>query len=76
MSVSVVLYARCNTGFCWLCGKDIGTDTFPTHFASWNTSGCAGKQFEGEMDLTLHLEPWERCVSSLFGCKGLVSLID
>eukprot|EP01029_Cantina_marsupialis_P032324 TRINITY_DN975_c0_g2_i1.p1 TRINITY_DN975_c0_g2~~TRINITY_DN975_c0_g2_i1.p1 ORF type:complete len:411 (+),score=48.54 TRINITY_DN975_c0_g2_i1:124-1356(+) len=30
----------CSTSFCWLCGRQICADGFPTHYKWWNIFGC------------------------------------
>lgn len=34
----------CGTPFCWLCGKRIEDDVFPSHYQWWNPFGCVNMQ--------------------------------
>lgn len=41
--------SRCQTDFCWLCGRGLGhqASATPVHYAWWNVFGCPGLQMHG-----------------------------
>eukprot|EP00002_Diphylleia_rotans_P041157 TRINITY_DN9942_c0_g1_i2.p1 TRINITY_DN9942_c0_g1~~TRINITY_DN9942_c0_g1_i2.p1 ORF type:complete len:465 (-),score=64.88 TRINITY_DN9942_c0_g1_i2:107-1501(-) len=36
--------SRCRTYFCWICGRKVSDDTYPTHYKWYNVFGCPGTQ--------------------------------
>lgn len=41
--------SQCKTAFCWLCGKQIDDEVFPSHFQWWNPSGCSNLQMNSSV---------------------------
>eukprot|EP01029_Cantina_marsupialis_P017860 TRINITY_DN4027_c0_g1_i2.p1 TRINITY_DN4027_c0_g1~~TRINITY_DN4027_c0_g1_i2.p1 ORF type:complete len:451 (-),score=92.04 TRINITY_DN4027_c0_g1_i2:115-1467(-) len=48
----------CSTNFCWICGRKVDSDTFPTHYAWWNIFGCPKMQMRDNISPNIRCKLW------------------
>eukprot|EP00004_Rigifila_ramosa_P014555 TRINITY_DN3319_c0_g1_i1.p2 TRINITY_DN3319_c0_g1~~TRINITY_DN3319_c0_g1_i1.p2 ORF type:complete len:186 (+),score=29.02 TRINITY_DN3319_c0_g1_i1:725-1282(+) len=65
--------SRCHASFCWLCGRSVASDTFPTHYAWWNICGCPNAQMQDEWNGGFFVMMLYRLLYLVGGCL-LISL--
>ncbi|CAM9230041.1 unnamed protein product [Discosporangium mesarthrocarpum] len=41
---------HCGTSFCWICGQQVDSGTFPVHFQWWNVAGCPNQQLQDSVE--------------------------